>query len=304
MPTDGVTLSPLETVILKHSPYHVGLFIQATNILRAAMATPEQEDTVVIAPLRGAMPMTWGMEGLAEFEPGTSNTYVEVPIGEATVVNGDGTVRTTASPRANQKLQIMEHELTRTLEAQGRTPSKTYFALLDEVQKGGTISKATEIAQKLTGRLGVKEQVRVFATQDSRKRVSSQAKTPAYRLLASNSLANVTTTVVPAPLIATDRVGLLDTIIVPDHPRKLINIVEGISVIRNNAAASLIRSLGSMSRLEELRHDEDFIRKLIDGQGVHTVKGANMVESWMAKLTDIQDRIASSESYIAPTDRS
>jgi hypothetical protein len=188
------------------------------------------------------------------------------------------------------KRRILDYCITEALTATGFEPAKTNIRVLDEVQKGGTLSTAVRLTREIASKKGMKPFVRVVAAQDSRRRVMAESKTSPYRNLASNSIKDTPTTVVPMPMIATDRTVLLDTVLLEGAQNDWSKFPERLTVARNEKACMLFSTLGSLARNDELRHDSDFLREFIDAQGEMGMKAANRIEGWMQHLVDIQDR--------------
>lgn len=281
------SVSPLEAVVLRDTPYQVGRFAGGASIARRALATINPEKTLTIAPLRGAMPIVWAADGLSEIEPAIDNTFVEIPIGQYVYLR-DGRLRDT-SPKRDQKIGIIDTYLTQVLEQDGRDPYKTSLAIVDEVQKGGTLSAAVTTARAIAGRRDFLPRIQVVAAQDARRKIAAEPKTEMYRELASNSVEDTDVTVIPMPLITVDRDVLLDTVRLDGTPADSFMIATRLTVERNKPAEELFRALGSLARNGELRHDDDFIWSLVESQGLTTEKASNKVELWFARLVHILD---------------
>lgn len=282
----------LQAVVLR-SPYQVATFVHGTSVLRQALASFDSKETLTIAPLRGAMPMVWTASGLAEYEPVPNGSFIEVPIGTFQYQGEKGTRET--SPREDQKRFIMRRSMQDALAVRNLDPETTRVAIVDEVQKGGTLGTAARITRSLMTELELSPELRVMAVQDSRPRMLAQKKTEAYKILASNSLDRTHTTVIPVPLIATDRTALLDTIYFTGSDRRALTLGDHLSVVRNVRAESMFRTLGSLARSSELRHDPDTIDGLLNAHGELNIKAANRVEVWVETLVQLFDRLANNE---------
>lgn len=282
----------LQAVVLR-SPFQVATFVHGTNVLRQALESFDSKETLTIAPLRGAMPMVWTASGLAEHEPAPSGFFVEVPIGTFQY-EGDKGMRET-SPREDQKRFIMRRFMRDTIAQHSLDPETARVTIVDEVQKGGTLGAAARITRSLMPELGLEAGLRIMAVQDSRPRMLAQKKTEAYKMLASNSVEGTYTTVIPAPLIATDRSALLDTIYFTGTDRRALALGDHLSVARNARAESLFRTLGSLARSSELRHDATTIDGLLNTHGELNIKAANRVEVWVETLVQLFDRLANSK---------
>lgn len=287
-PNSGAPVSPLEAVVVRDNPYQLGMFATGTSIARRALASINPESTLTIVPLRGAMPIVWAAGGLDDLEPALDNTFIEVPL---TYTHHDGSLRT-ASPRRNEKPGIIRAYVAQALRDGERNPADTSLMIIDEVQKGGTLGTAVEATRSVMRAQGIQGDLQVIAAQDSRRKVAAQAKTKMYRNLASNSVEHARTTVVPMPLIATDRVPLLDTItLVGDARVDSGRLAEQLTVQRNHDAETLFRSIGSMARVADVRHDEGFVRTLIDQQGIQSERASARVEGWFQRFITALDRL-------------
>ena len=275
--------SPIET-ITSVRPFQAVEFLDGTTSVRNILSARQHEGSTILIPLRGAMPIIWAAQGLHNEESLPMET-VELPIGLFNYVNREGK-STSTSPNYEQKYRIVEHILESRRELGKR------LLILDEVQKGGTISTLIQILQQLSHSSITPPYLSIIAAQDSRQPILRQAKTPSYRSIASNSVPGLKTNVIPMPLIATDRGALLDSIDLRHGRHTLPNIGESLVVSRNHRAEYLVRSLGSMARDEELRHDAGFIAQLIESQGHLSESAATKVEFWLPKVIDYLDGLA------------
>lgn len=280
--------SPIET-ITSVRPFQTVEFLDGTTSVRNILSGRQYEGSAALVPLRGAMPIIWAAQGL-HHEASLPVEMIELPIGLFHYVNRDGKL-TSTSPNYEQKYRIVE----RILESRRELGKR--LLILDEVQKGGTISTLIQIIQQLSHKGVTPPHLNIIAAQDSRQPILRQAKTCSYRSIASNSVSGLKTNVVPMPLIATDRGALLDSIDLRHSNHTLPDIGESLVVSRNQRAEHLIRSLGSMARDEELRHDAGFIAELVGSQGRLSESAAAKVEFWLPKVIDYLDGLARKNSY-------
>ncbi len=274
--------SPLETLIM-HTPVpQVQSFLRSSKVTRQAIA--QQEDTTLVLPLRGAMPMFWTADGQPEVELPSMHggQTVEMPLGTYTYVNAAGQEKTT-SPERHRKKAIIYSCLN---EAEKPIQSLT---LLDEVQRGGTVGPLVEYTLKYARDYDVPLPVRLIATQDSRPKLASEPKTSDYKQLATNSVPGVVSTVVPMPLIACDRDNLLDSVRLDSTTPHSNEPVSAFSVQRNQPAEQLFRSLGSMVRRREVAQDASFVRQLVDSQLPLSERAAGRVDKWLGWVVLSQD---------------
>lgn len=281
--TSSPEKSPLET-LTSVRPFQTVEFLDGTNSVRNILSARQHEGSAVLIPLRGAMPIIWAAEGIFENES-LPIDKVELPIGLFNYVNFMGKF-TSTSPNYEQKFLIVERILSARREIGKR------LLVLDEVQKGGTISSLVQILQQLSLRGITPPHMNVVAAQDSRQPILRQKKTSSYRSIASNSIPTLKTNVIPMPLITTDRVALLDSINLQHSSPNLPTIGDFLSVSRNIKAEYLLRSLGSMARNQELRHDSYFIDQLVESQGGLTERAAAKIEFWLPKVVTYLDGLA------------
>lgn len=278
-------MSPLETLVLRESAYNTAAFSQGASVVREALSTHEQG--ILLAPLRGAMPILWAAEGMASIEaPPTQLSKVEIPLGTYSYERSDGRVGST-SARRDWKTAIIGDCIQRTLEETGQSPENSTLTIVDEVQKGGTLPFAVSSAWRIIEKGGFPTRLHVIAAQDVRKKVVAEAKTSAYRQLSSNSVTGTPTTVVPMPLIASDKANLLDSIHLSGLDQLTTDIIERFTVTRNTKAEELFRALGTMARSDEVAHDQTFLSELVESQGLQTLRAANRIELWLGYVVNM-----------------
>ena len=170
-------------------------------------------------------------------------------------------------------------------------PSKVSLAILDEVQKGETLGAVVNATRSIVDKQGFNPRISVVAAQDTRRSVASQPKTSDYRMLATNSVDNISVTVVPMPLITVDRRNLLDTVYLEGNDPDSPDISNRLRLERNVAAESLFRTLGSLARTQELRHDSLFQWGLVESQGLRSMEASNRIEDWFTRLVKLLDNL-------------
>jgi hypothetical protein len=233
------------------------------------------------------MPIIWAVDGLPSVEISSGAEFVEVPIGVHERQIDGRTVGT--CPDLDQKTKIIKTKLIEALATGNRDYRTTKVAIVDEVQQGGTIGASSTAVRRVIDRLGLGREVHIYAAQDSRKRVKAQPKTASYRAMASNSVADIFTTVVPLPLLATDKDPMLDTIILEGDGNYEGRLSERLTVVRNTDSEQLFRTLGSLARSQELRHDEEFVWQFLNRQPLTSTKAANLIETWIKRTIQALD---------------
>lgn len=209
------------------------------------------------------MPLVWGAEGHGGLEAPSRTQYLEIPLGvHKRYLANDKVVE--KSPDTSQKNQIFSKYVTDFLETSRLDPSRISLTILDEVQQGGTITTATKIARSIIEKIGLRPTLNVIAAQDTRKRLRGQPKNPRYLQLSSNSTHDTITNVIPMPLIGTDISSLLDTVTLQGDGTLTGGMANRLEVTRNTDAERVFRTLGSLARNENLRHDQMFMWEFLN----------------------------------------
>lgn len=276
-------LEALVTDRNRRSSNAAALFAIGANAIRHQLASLSPDRAITITPLRGAMPMVWAAEGDIGTEGRLDNSFLELPIGEFTYESLEGEAKT-SGPNVGQKQKILRTLIDSSFENLGLDEKDASFILLDEVQKGGTLSTLNEIVRSEMRRRGMRPYLHIIAAQDIRRRVAEQPKTQSYRLLSSNSVSDTSVSVIPMPLLGTDKAALLDTVILAGDPRVTKVSPENLTVKRNVAAENLFRGIGTIARRSDARHDPDYRWSLINDAGPLSERGAVLAESWYDHL--------------------
>jgi len=265
--------SPIKSLIDTH-PEQAIYFLDGSSTIRKSLSSRKYHDAYLFWPLRGAMPIFWAASGDPEIEKPLDQKSIELPIGLYRRTNSSGEDRTT-SPQGSEKQRIISSAISSIYDEN----HDVKICLIDEVQKGGTITIASSITRNCMERLGIRPPLYVFAAQDSRSKVVNEKKTHKYEILASNGERNIEANVIAMPLIATDRNSLLDEVFLTNNQETMQFIVK-----KNARAERLIRGIGTMARCAVIRYDETYIRDLVDDAGSgsldehHSVK----LEKWIA----------------------
>lgn len=286
-------VSPLETLVTDRSrqaPIMTAMFGLGSSVIRRELAPLGLDSTLIVTPLRGAMPMVWSAEGVVGLEGGTDNRFLEVPTGEYVFQDLDGSIKC-LGPDRGQSQKIVRHYLDQAFADPDIDPFRTELILLDEVQKGGSISTLNEIIRTEMRRRSMSPYLRVIAAQDNRQRVAAQPKTESYKQLSSNSVPRTSVFVVPMPLLATDKADLLDKVVLEGRPRDLGTDPGRLTVYRNLLAETLFRTIGTMARREDIRHDESFKWDFVNGQGPMSERGSAAAEGWLKRLVALFDEM-------------
>ncbi len=228
--------------LVRIEPYEVLDFATGSTVVRSGIL--RHDDACLVTPERGALPVFWAASGLEAFEPGITADGQESPaIGTYQFHDQNGALRE-GTLTGEQKRTLVARML-------GTRPADTNYLVVDEVQKGGTISELTPIMRQAHGRLAI------IAAQDSRPKVAAQHKNPYYTRLASNSITGIPVTVVPLPLIATDRSVLLNQLWY-GGTHKAFEAAPAIESRQNTHAQLLFRALGTLVRNADFAFSPDF----------------------------------------------
>lgn len=266
------------------------MFGFGSSIIRRQLASLNPESTLTIAPLRGAMPMVWSAEGRSEYEGHLDNLFLEIPTGEFVYSAPNGELKN-SGPSNGQRQIILRHYFDRWFDERGQDPTKTELILLDEVQKGGSLSTLNDIVRVEIRRRSMPSYIRVIAAQDNRRRIVAQPKTAGYGKLSSNSVPRTNVSVVPMPLIATDKSEMLDSVILEGAPRDLDAHPDRLTVCRNVLSEKLFRSIGTMARCRGVRHDSTFTWNFLNDQGPMSERGSVLAEGWLKKVVTHFDNL-------------
>jgi hypothetical protein len=255
------------------SPTQVGNFILSADVVRTAVANAGE--VLILLPERGAMPIFWAADGYADEEHTMAgNGIIQLPIGSYDFEGPDHDIKK-GTLRNQHKHAIVARHSTTLKEADR-------LLIIDEVQKGGTITELVDIVERHRGD-EQKTRLYVVAAQDSRQGVSSQDKKPEYKILASGERKGAIATVVPMPLVGTDREDLLNRLWYSGNTRVPTENDPEI-VIRPNYEAELIfRLLGMAVRNREALEDtsllDDSVFSLPLGE-----KSSVRIEEWRHAL--------------------
>ncbi len=257
--------------LVRMNPTQVASFVLSADIVRASVTAAGE--ALLLLPERGALPIYWTADGYPDEEkPMAGDGVVQLPIGTFDFMSSDarelkGTLNT------QQKEAVVARHRTLLTDA-------SRILIIDEVQKGGTITELVNIVDRQRGEQP--NRMYVVAAQDSRKKVSSESKTPAYQSLVVGTRKGATATVVPMPLIACDHDALLNTLWYPGKTRVPIEINPPIEIRPNNEAELIFRILGMAVRNREALEDTTVLDKAFSfplGE-----KASHRVELWREAL--------------------
>lgn len=222
-------------VLTREIPHSEALdFVSACNVLAAIFA--KEAPDVVFIPQRGASPMQWTTSALLGEYGKRQPVYAELPLGTHTLGSALNTNPTRQSGLNNEEKQKVIHDCIQKLKNSGQyTPGKSKLMLVDEVQKGGTITQATRLIKDSMVTHNDDSILTVVAIQDSRNGLIGSNRTASYNRLASNQTQGVKTYVQPSALFMVDVRAFLDTILSTESEPGMHSLADLVTVENINA---------------------------------------------------------------------
>ena len=253
--------------ITRIHPTVVAEFTLGSGVVRAVIDANIDDSTTLLLPERGAMPIYWASQRDCD----QNIDKIVLPIGTFNYTTEEGTKNGTLTD--SQKRKLVEQHIGSV--QTGR------FMILDEVQKGGTISELTGYVRNIHG-----GEVVVIAAQDTALGHLKANKNPYYTRMASNHLSRVSTTVVPLPLIACDRPSLLDRLTYSGNTRIATDEKPDIKIVPNIGAETIFRALGTLFSDVDYANSNSFEAGLLDTP-MSTVRH----EKWVSIIKSIAKHV-------------
>jgi hypothetical protein len=265
--------------LVRMDPTRVANFVLSTSVVRESVVTAGE--ALLVLPERGSMPIYWAADGhLTEESRICRDGIVRPPIGSYDFEAPDHTIRkgTLAQEQKQRVVSLHSQEL--------RDASRVL--IVDEVQKGGTITELVNIVRKLRGTEA--NVMYVVAAQDSRKKVAAEQKKEGYQRMVAGNTAGVSASVVPMPLIGTDCDPLLNRLWYPGQTRIPVEFTPPIEIHPNEEAELILRTLGTAARNPEALEDTSVLDRDVFSFNVGE-KAAGRIEAWREALIHrLQDR--------------
>lgn len=240
---------------------------------------------IVFIPQRGAGPIQWVTEEFISQAGQRMPLFVDLPIGTHTITEGDS--RRSSGISGLQKRQLVQ-EAVDSLAAQGKyVPGVSRLMLIDEVQKGGTITQAAQALSDAMERVREREHISdrnkerdnlyVVAAQDNRGNIQDERKESYKKLVMGRP--GFTTIPVPTTMFTVDRAEFLNEILKVTEGD--IASLDDLTVKQNETARHLFKTLAHVflapkQALEEL---EDLRTHIIAQDLGSTVLQAEMLEA-------------------------
>jgi hypothetical protein len=203
---------PVDVMTTGASHLEVLDFVAGCEVIRWTIQ--KERADIVFFPQRGAGPIQWTVEALMANDPVEAPLFVELPIGTHIPINTNEEHPKPGGLKPGEKNNVVAEVIDELEETGFYVPGRTKLMLVDEVQKGGTISQAAmsiNAAMRQKGRDDMR-QLSVVAVQDMRSSDTELRKTDKYKRLISNENKRFRATVVPLALFTVDRTDLLDEI--------------------------------------------------------------------------------------------
>lgn len=260
--------------LVRMNPSQVANFVLSADVVRTSVTN--SGEALLLLPERGALPVYWVADGYHEEERAMAGDgIVQLPVGSFDYITPDnrelkGTLTT------QQKEAVVARHKDLLLDA-------SRILIIDEVQKGGTITEMVNIVDRQRGEQN--NRMYVVAAQDSRRKVSSEIKKPAYQTLASGGRQGVTAMVVPMPLIACDHDVLLNKLWYPGKTRIPTELDPPIEIQPNTEAELIFRLLGMAVRNREALEDTTVLDNEVFSFPLGE-KASQRVEAWREALLD------------------
>lgn len=259
-------------------PGHALDFVQGCKVFAEIIA--KESPDIVFFPQRGAGPIEWTTKAFINEEKTHTPRMVDLPLGTHIAINDETDTRHESGISGQSKIALIEEMFTRLEDEGAYVPGESRLMLIDEVQKGGTITQAAHAIAQAMRRRGDEEPLRVIAVQDSRANLIGDDRKQSYRRLAANEREGFITNVVPTTLFMVDRHYFLDAIwntLPGDHGQ-----LDGFIINENREARRMFRTLVDVFRnpeqaLEELealsRHDlaPDLGRTVLQNELMETI---------------------------------
>ncbi len=270
--------------LVRSPPTQVANFALSSNIVRSSAASAGE--SLAILPERGAMPIFWAADGYTAEEPSMLvDGVIRLPIGSYDFENEEGEVRK-GTLRREQKATIVNQFHEDISEADR-------LLLIDEVQKGGTITEAVSILDRQR-RVGLEDDPKrmyVIAAQDSRKKVAEENKKEIYQKMIAGNMEGISATVIPMPLIATDSDALLNQLWYPGQSRHPVEPRPPIEIRDNPEAQLIFRLLGLAARNREALEDTSVLDENLFSLPLGE-RSAQRVDEWRGRFLGILRSVA------------
>jgi hypothetical protein len=235
--TENVKSRPMDNLTKIIDPNEVVDLAASSNIVAGII---EKEDPdIVFFPQRGAGPIQWMCEEMLEQRGVKTPLSVDIPLGTHTDVR----TRLQSGLTPEQKDVIIEDVLQRLQDEGVYQPGISKLMIIDEVQKGGTITQAAHRLKHSMQKREDDSSLSVVAIQDSRSQLIGMQRAHDFKRLAANEDEGYKTFVVPTALFTVDRSQFLDIIASDlDEQAYSESPLERLKTVENQESREIFRS--------------------------------------------------------------
>lgn len=232
---------PIDIINREVPPTQALDFVSGCRMLMQTIA--KEDPGIVLFPLRGAGPIEWTTEALMDEACRKKPAFIELPLGSISPNLAKPGI--TQGLNGTQKRTLIKGAFDKLLAEGVYVPGETKLLLVDEVQKGGTITQATAQVLDILKEYGDPQKLTVVCMQDSRKGLIGSHRTETYKRLAGNEMNNVKAYVQPISLFMVDRAPLLDVLHLTTSSDEIK--ADSILTVRNEQARQFFQMLARVS---------------------------------------------------------
>lgn len=277
---------PIDAMTVDTTYYEALDFMAGCEMVSQAIT--KERAGVVFFPQRGAGPMEWTITELVQSAQGETPLFVDLPIGTHVTINEERPRYGGITP--TEKATVVGETFDDLIELGAYVPGETRLMLIDEVQKGGTISRAAlEISRAMRAR-GDNAKLSVVAVQDNRNDLVGMQKTREFQIMATNASKYCRTNVVHMALFMVDRPMLLDQIWKLNRGK--IRSLDDLEMQPNTAAREMFATLVGVYRNPEAALKElDAVKQEVLAQDLGGTLLQGLLVEAMTDPRSIRDRV-------------
>lgn len=233
---ETVRSRPMDHLTASVAPKEVADMVAGCSVVASVMA--KEKPDIVFFPLRGAGPIEWVCEEALAHEGVKMPQFVEVPLGS----HADADTKHLGGLTGTEKLQAVAETVENLVQDGSYKPGSSKLLIVDEVQKGRTITQAAEAVRRAMLDHGDESMLGIVAVQDSRGQHIGDKRTQGFKRLAGNERTGFKTYVIPTPLFTVDRDKYLD-VIISDTSASSGAILDRYSIAKNVESREMFRAL-------------------------------------------------------------
>lgn len=233
-----ITMRPMDSITRYTTAGEAYDMVKASAL--AVEIIEKEQPSVVFFPQRGAGPVRLVVEEMLDQLGADKPEFVDLPIGTSNHVD----THSESGLSKGQKRMVIKDSFEGLAESGVYEPGKSKMMILDEVQKGGTISQASKIIKQTMKEHDDNSELVVLAIQDSRGEIIGTSKSEDFRRLSANEIKGIKTYVIPANLFTVDKLPYLDTVVTDKSDNKEDPIgLDNFETLENTSAHELFRVL-------------------------------------------------------------